>query len=85
MEVIISKPALAFIIAQPEAERFLLLEAIERLEQNPHMGPTLPFPWRPEVRGFVTGNYWVTYRINNDRVEVRGVTMVPAITDIFSF
>ena len=78
MEVRISLSAKNFIIAQPEAGRLLLEQAMDALEVNPNIGTSMPFPWRPDALAFGQDRYWITYSISEDNVlHVCSVSVVP--------
>ena len=80
----ISRVAREFVIAQPQAGRFLLIDALRKLRESPLSGDPLPYPWRPGLLGLVVEQYFITYRFQDNFLDVLSITVMPAIEDLTS-
>ena|SRR6187402_632536 len=49
------------------------LSAVERLNQFPERGRTVPEARNPEIRELILGNYRIIYRFRDDLVEILSV------------
>ncbi len=52
---------------------------------TPLIGQHLPFPWHPGLLGYVAGQYFITYRLAENLLEILSVTTLPPAEDVLSF
>ena len=72
---------MGFILAQPPEGLRQLLEAVRELRGNPLMGEMPPMPWRNDMLGFTAGDYWITYHLGEDSLDVRSVSPIPDLSN----
>ena len=79
MPIDLSLTARNYRLAQSEAERVLLDEAIESIRENPTQGTLLPYPWQPGARELSRNGYSFTYVYNaeSNRLLIRTIKLSP--------
>lgn len=71
-QIVIDKPALKFLLKQPQEQRERLLKAINKL---PDMGDIKPMSGHENLYRLRVGNYRVIYTVENNILTVRVLTI----------
>jgi len=78
----VARSAKDFILTQSPDAQQEIQQALETIEAHPLSGEYLPFPWVPGFLGYITAQYFITYRLNNGIPEVAGIVKMPTADDI---
>ena len=78
----IAGPVRDFVLTQPSDSQQEILQALREIEDTPLVGEYLPFPWQSRNLGYSTAQYFITYRLTDDVLEVLGIVKMPTDDDI---